>query len=131
MNNTLRMFAGIALAACLGVTAAVAQDKKAPEKAPDKAAAKAPIRAQKVLEDNDRVRVTEGVFKPGEVNPLEKRNYRVTRVLKGSTTVERTIDGKTEKLEYKEGMVIVSPAGMSMLKNIGKGEITIYTVTLK
>jgi quercetin dioxygenase-like cupin family protein len=102
---------------------AMAQDKKAPEKAP--------IRAQKTLVDNDRVRVSESVFKPGESNPMMKRGYRVTRVLKGHTTVERTIDGRKEVLEYKEGAVFVAPAGMSSLKNIGKGEVTIYTVVLK
>ena len=66
-----------------------------------------------------------------ELNPLQKRGYRVTRVLKGSTTVERTIDGKTERVEYKEGNVYTSPAGMSTTKNVGKSEITIYTVVLK
>jgi quercetin dioxygenase-like cupin family protein len=125
MNNTLAKVAGAAFVACLA-TNVLAQDKKA-----EKAADKASVRAQKVLVDNDRVRVSESVFKPGEVNPLEKRSYRVTRVLKGSTTVERTIDGKTEKVEYKEGTVHVIPAGMSMTKNVGKSEITIYTVTLK
>ena len=128
MNNTLARMAGVALVACLAAGSAtlLAQDKKA-----DKGADKASVRAQKVLVDNDKVRVSESVFKPGEVNPLEKRGYRVTRVLKGSTTVERTIDGKTEKVEYKEGTVHVIPAGMSTTKNVGKSEITIYTVTLK
>jgi len=126
MNNTWARLAGAAFVACLattGATFAVAQDKKAADKAP--------IRAQKVLVDNDKIRVSESVFKPGEMNPLEKRGYRVTRVLKGNTTVERTIDGKTEKLEYTEGSVHVAPAGMSSLKNIGKGAVTIYTVILK
>ena len=112
----------------LFVAVAVAQPAMAQDK---KAAEKAPIRAQKVLIDNDRVRVSESVFKPGEVNPLIKRGYRVTRVLKGNTTVERTTDGKKEVIEYKEGAVFVAPAGMTSTKNIGKGEVTIYTVVLK
>jgi quercetin dioxygenase-like cupin family protein len=134
MNNTWAKLAGAAFVACLattGATFAVAQEKKAPEKAADKAAAKGAVRAQKVIVDNEKIRVSESVFKPGEVNPLQQRGYRVTRVLKGNTTVERTIDGKMETLEYKEGSVHVSPAGMSMLKNIGKNEVTIYTVILK
>jgi quercetin dioxygenase-like cupin family protein len=102
-----------------------------PVAAQDKKAEKGPVRATKVLADNDRVRVSESVFKPGEVNPLQKRGYRVTRVLKGSTTVERTTDGKTERLEYKEGSVHIAPAGMTSLKNVGKSEVTIYTVVLK
>jgi hypothetical protein len=99
---------------------ATAQDKKAP------------IRAQKVLLDNDRMRATESMFKPGELNPMEPRGHRVTRVLKGSTTIERThSSGKTEKIEWKEGGVYYSPADNASAKNIGKGEVTIYTVTMK
>ena len=109
------------------VAVAVAQ----PAAAQDKKAEKAPIRAQKILVDNDRVRVTESVFKPGEANPMIKRGYRVTRVLKGNTTVERTTDGKKEVIEYKEGAVFVAPAGMTSTKNVGKQEVTIYTVVLK
>ena len=45
--------------------------------------------------------------------------------------VERTIDGNTERVEYKEGNVYVVPGGMSSTKNVGKSEVTIYTVTLK
>src|SRR5258706_16435006 len=105
MNNAPRALAVLlvpAFVAGLVAFAAVAQEKKA-EKAADKAA----VRATKVLVENDRVRVSESVFKPGEVNPLQKRGYRVTRVLKGNTTVERTTDGKMERIEYKEGSVHV------------------------
>ena len=93
---------------------------------------KGPVRAQKILLDNERMRATEGVFKPGEANPMEPRGHRVTRVLKGSTTVEHThSNGKTEKIEWKEGGVYYSPADNASAKNIGKGEVTIYTVTMK
>ena len=78
------------------------------------------------------MRATESMFKPGEVNPMEPRGHRVTRVLKGSTTIERThSSGKTEKIEWKEGGVYYSPADNASAKNIGKGEVTIYTVTMK
>jgi len=90
------------------------------------------VRAQKILADNDRVRVVESVWKPGEVNPMIKRGYRVTRVLKGSTTLVRThADGKTEKIEWKEGGVYVSPADHASSKNVGKSAVVSYTVTLK
>jgi hypothetical protein len=109
-----------------GATAppAVAQDKKGDQKAT--------IRAQKILLDNERVRVAESVFKPGEQNPMQQRGYRVTRVLKGSTSLLRThSDGRTEKLEWKEGGVYVSPADNASTKNVGKSEVTVYTVVLK
>ncbi|HUQ75952.1 MAG TPA: hypothetical protein VM183_14590 [Burkholderiales bacterium] len=101
-----------------------AQDKKAEKKAP--------VRAAKVLLDNDKVRVTESVFKPGEENPMEPRGYRIGRVLKGSTTIERRHkDGKVEKIEWKEGQVYQSGPDNASAKNIGKGEVVLYTVTLK
>jgi hypothetical protein len=103
---------------------AMAQDKKGDKKAP--------VRAQKVLLDNERMRATESVFKPGEANPMEPRGHRVTRVLKGNTTIERTHSGgKTEKIEWKEGGVYYSPADNASAKNVGKSEVTIYTVTMK
>lgn len=102
---------------------AVAQEKKAE---------KAPVRAQKILVNNDRVRVSESVFKPGEVNPMAKRGYRVTRVLKGNTTIVRThADGRTEKIEWKEGGVYVAPADNASAKNVGESAVVIYTVVLK
>ena len=117
------------LAPAFLLAAAVAQPTLAQEKKADK---KAPIRAQKVLLDNDRMRATEGIFKPGEANPMEPRGHRITRVLKGSTTIERThSNGKTEKIEWKEGGVYYSPADNASSRNIGKGEVTIYTVTMK
>jgi hypothetical protein len=107
-----------------GMAPSVAQDKKADKKAS--------IRAQKILLDNEHMRATESVFKPGEMNPMEPRANRVTRVLKGNTTIERThSNGKTEKIEWKEGGVYFAPADNASAKNIGKGEVTIYTVSAK
>jgi hypothetical protein len=103
---------------------AFAQDKKVEKKAP--------VRASKVLLDNERLRATESVFKRGEANPMEARGPRVTRVLKGSTTIERThADGKTEKIEWKEGGVYYSAADNASSKNVGKSAVTVYTVTAK
>src|SRR5262245_5375349 len=124
MSKLKRLCASLSMATLLSAMVlavpAAAQDKKAP------------IRAQKILLDNERMRATESVFKPGEVNPVEPRGHRITRVLKGSTTIERThSSGKTEKIEWKEGGVYYSPADHASSKNIGKGEVTIYTVTMK
>jgi mannose-6-phosphate isomerase-like protein (cupin superfamily) len=101
---------------------AIAQEKKA----------EAPIRAQKVWIDNDKVRVTESTFKPGEANPMQARGARVTRVLKGTTKVLRTYsDGKTETVDWKQGDVLFSPANTTSSKNVGKSSVVIFTVTLK
>jgi hypothetical protein len=101
---------------------AVAQDKKA----------ESSVRAQKVLIDNERVRVTESVFKPGEANPVDKRGPRVTRILKGSTSIQRThADGKVEMVEWKEGATLWNPGDHASSKNVGTSEVTIVTITLK
>ena len=127
MSKSSGVLAGLLVPAFL-LAGAIAQPAMAQEKKADKA----PIRAQKILVDNDRVRVSESVFKPGEVNPMTPRGYRVTRVLKGSTTILRThADGKTETIEWKEGGVYVSPADNASSKNVGKSEVVIYTVALK
>lgn len=127
MSKSTGVLVGL-LVPALFLAGAIAQ----PAVAQEKKAEKAPVRAQKILVNNDRVRVSESVFKPGETNPMAKRGYRVTRVLKGSTTVVRThADGKTEKIEWKEGGVYVSPADNASTRNVGKSEVVIYTVVLK
>ena len=127
MNKSRGVLAGLLVPAFL-VAGAIAQ----PTMAQDKKGGAAPVRAQKILAETDRVRVSESVFKPGEVNPMIKRGYRVTRVLKGNTQIERSYpDGKVEKVEYKEGSVIVQPANTTSIKNVGKSEVVIYTVVLK
>src|SRR5690349_7846291 len=102
----------------------MAQDKKGQKKQTE--------RAQKVLLDNDRYRATESVWKPGEENPMIERGHRVTRVIKGSTTIERTHkDGKKEKIEWKEGGVYYTAPDHASSKNIGKSAVTTYTVAAK
>jgi len=122
MSRSASVLAAVVLCAMVG-SPAIAQDKKA---------GKAPVRAQKIILDNERVRVTEGVFKPGEENPMMDRSYRVTRVLQGSSSMARThSNGKVEKLEWKEGGVLASGPDKSSTRNVGKSTVTIYTVTIK
>jgi hypothetical protein len=112
------------LVAAVLAGSAMAQDKKTDKKAP--------IRAMKTMVDNDKVRVTESVWKPGEENPMEARGYRINRVLKGTTTIERRHkDGKVEKIEWKEGGVYQSGPDHASSKNVGKGQVVLYTVTVK
>jgi hypothetical protein len=127
MNNSRSV-----LAALLAPAFFMAWVVAPPAAAQEKKVAAAPERATKVLIDNDRVRVTESVFKPGESNPMAHRDYRITRVLMGNAPVVQTYaDGRTEKLEYKEGAIFVSEAGPSSTRNVGNYEVGIYTVALK
>jgi len=127
MSKSLGVLAGL-LVPALFLAGVIAQPAVAQEKKADKA----PVRVQKILIDNDRVRASESTFKPGEANPMAQRGNRVTRVLKGSTTILRThADGKTEKIEWKQGGVYFSPADNASSKNVGKSTVVIYTVTMK
>jgi hypothetical protein len=129
MRNCINGVMAVLLVPAFFLAGAIATPAMAQEK---KAEKKGPIRAQKTLVDNDKVRVTESVFKPGEENPMEARGYRVGRVLKGNTTIERRHkNGKVDKIEWKEGQVYEAGPDTASTKNVGKGEVVLYTVTLK
>src|SRR6267142_4407866 len=105
----------------LAASPALAQDK-----------GKAPQRTQKVFIDNDKVRVTDTTFKPGEVSPTIERPYRITRFIKGGKTVRTYADGKTVEREFKTGEVFAAgPDKPYSAKNIGKTDIVLYSVNLK
>ena len=118
-----RVLAGLLFAALAFAYPAVAQDKKA---------AKGKERAQKVLIDNDKVRVTETTFKPGEESPSIERPYRITRVLQGGTLELTYPDGKKDKRVYKTGEVReVGPDKAYTAKNVSSNDIVLYSVAPK
>lgn len=114
---------GFVLAALI-VTPAMAQDKA--KAAKGKA-------VQKVLHEDDRIRVTETTLKPGDVGPNVVRGLRVSRVMKGGTLLRTWADGKTETRELKTGEVRVSGPDKQAYfhKNIGKEDFVFYTVNIK
>jgi nitrogen fixation protein FixH len=135
MKLSARSFMGLMVSAFMlaGLTAnpAMAQDKA---KAAPAAKAEKGKATQKVLVDNDKVRVFEITFKPGDKgNPNVKRPARVVRALKGGTLTVIYEDGKTEKRTFKTGEVKYFDAETSAntLKNEGKSDIVLYAVFLK
>jgi hypothetical protein len=103
----------------------LAQDKKAEK-------GKAPERVQKVLLDNDAVRVTETVYPPGSSTTFQPI-YRITRAIKGGTVVRTYADGKKETVTWKDGEVREGKAESKpyTLTNPGKSEVILYTVSIK
>ena len=119
------------LRACLFVSAAMLT---APilAMAQDKAKPATPKQELKVLLENDKVRVTESRWVPGATSDSAKRGARVVRALKGGTLQRIYPDGKTELSTYKTDEVKFFEAdGPYGLKNTGKSEIVLYSVTLK
>jgi hypothetical protein len=100
--------------------------------AQDKAKDRKAETATKVLFDNDKVRVQEVTFRPGDQGPNIPRPFRIIRVLKGGT-IQRTFpDGKTDNVVYKTGEVKVYEADPPFVpRNIGKSDIVFYVVALK
>ena len=88
----------------------------------------------KVLIDNDKVRVTETHYRPGDVGEDDRSHFRVNRTLQGGTLERIYPDGKKEKLELKTGQVRYlepSKAGNYQVKNIGKTTVVNYIVRVK
>ncbi|TMI16542.1 MAG: hypothetical protein E6H38_06170 [Betaproteobacteria bacterium] len=124
MSKSAGVLAGLLIPAIFAAGAvavpAMAQEKKAAQ------------RTQKVFIDNDKVRVTETTFKPGEVSPSIERPYRITRVIKGGKTVRTYADGKTVEREFKTGEVFAAgPDKPYSAKSISKTDIVLYSVNLK
>jgi hypothetical protein len=127
MKQLGRFSTGLLVAAFILAGPAIAQDK------PKAAKAEAGKASITVLAENDKARAFEIRFKPGDENvSVPSSNFRVARALQGGTQQRNYPDGKTEKIEWKTGEVmIVGPSGAYTTKNIGKSDIVLYVVVLK
>lgn len=105
------------------ITAATlhAQDKGKPKE-------RAPV--VKVLFENDKVRVTESTFQPGDVSRAvrkDRTNYFVT-----DGKLERTSKaGKKTAYERKAGAALWLPADDDVVVNVGKTKFVVIGVTNK
>jgi|SRR6267142_2847419 len=129
MTKRARFLIGLVVSAVLLMVAAAntafAQEKGKAEKG------KATV---KVLLDNDKVRVTENRYRPGDVGEEDRSQYRVNRTLQGGTLERIYPDGKKEKLELKTGQVRFlepSKGGNYKVMNVGKTTVVNYVVRLK
>lgn len=117
----IRLLASVAVA--LGLAAAVpvhAQDKA-------KAAKGAPV--VKVLLENDKVRVTESTFKPGDVSPSRERIPRISHAMKGGTLERSFPDGKKVKVERKTGdWVWIGQKETYSVTNVGKTTVVLLGI---
>jgi hypothetical protein len=118
-----RIVSAIVVALSLAATPAFGQSK-------DKAKAKESTAVTKLLLDNDKVRVTETTFKPGDVSRTDRKartNYVVT-----DGKLERTTkDGKKSTYERKKGTAIWMEADSDVVKNVGKTTYVVVGVTAK
>lgn len=96
--------------------------------AQDKAKERAPV--TKVLLENDKVRVTETTFQPGDVSRSvrkDRTNYIVT-----DGRLERTTKaGKKTTYERKAGTALWLPADEDVVRNVGKNKYVVIGITNK
>ncbi|MBI2509105.1 MAG: hypothetical protein HYV99_03770 [Betaproteobacteria bacterium] len=110
----------------------MAKDKAKDAKAAPAAKAEKGKVILKVLHEDDKVRVVEATFRPGDEGSNVARPFHVVRALKGGTLMRTYADGKTEKSEYKTGEVKVLQASTPYIpKNVGKSNVVLYVVVLK
>lgn len=134
MSESARFFVSLLTVAVMAAGMMTASPAMAQEKAKERKAAKAeqakvPTR---VLFDNDKVRVQEVTFRPGDQGPNIPRPFRIIRVLEGGTIQRIYPDGRTENVVYKTGEVKVYEADKPFVpKNVGKSDIVLYVVALK
>ena len=127
----------MAVAALGAYTPAIAQDKGKDTKAAPAAKAEKSKSVAKILIDNDRVRVIERTYKPGDVNEeAPTSDYRINRTIQGGTLERTYANGKKEKLELKAGTTrYIEPAKSAgekyTVQNIGSTEVVSFVVVLK
>jgi hypothetical protein len=139
MKSACTLCALVFISAAFLAAPAVAQDKKGmvPPKgseakaAPDKKAVEKGGEDRKVIVDNDKVLVTQNTYKPGASSAMRERGVRVSRALTEGTLEKTLADGKKETVKWKAGEVKYQPKETFTLKNVGKTDWVVYTVTLK
>ena len=135
MTTTMKLLLSALLTAGLASMPALAQDKAKPAamEKPKAAAAekKAGEGTTKVLVDNEKVRVTEVRYKPGEGSEMRERGPRVTRALTSGTMERTSPDGKKTTVEWKAGDVKYFPKETFVNKNVGKTEVVLFVTALK
>jgi hypothetical protein len=102
-----------------------------PAMAQDKAAGPAPV--TKTILENDKVKVYENIYKPGDVNTaIPASAIRIVHTINGGRLMRNYADGTTKAVELKTGATQYIEAGQAYTaKNVGKSTIRTYIVQLK
>ena len=130
MNKFLSILITAVFAVSSAGAFAAAHMKAADDKKMDKAAAR--MAATKELKNDDKVRVLDVTFKPGDEAPSVARPARVIIYVKGGTLQRTYPDGKKESTTYKDGEVQYFGATPPYaVKNVGKTTVHLYSVAVK
>jgi hypothetical protein len=96
------------------------------------AAGKAPVQSvEKVLLENEKVRVVEVSFKPGAVDGMKDRSARVVYYLTDTHFTVTTPDGKSMQRDQKAGAAAWRAAETTEVTNSGKEDARLTVTYLK
>ncbi len=84
----------------------------------------------KFLNENDRVRVLQTVFKPGDIAKMHHHPDYVIYVLNGGR-MRMMSEGKTDEMDLKAGSVVFMKAQNHEAENIGDSTIDLLVLELK
>ena len=84
----------------------------------------------KFLNENERVRVLEVVFKPGDMAKMHHHPEHVVYVLKGGR-LRLTSEGKTQDMDLSAGSVVFLKEQNHEATNVGNSVIDLVVVELK
>jgi len=91
---------------------------------------KAASNVYKLLNENDKVRVLEVVFKPGDLAKMHHHPDHVVYALKGGK-IKLTTGGKTQDMDIKTGSVLFLDEQDHEVKNTGDSTLDLLVVELK
>lgn len=133
MTRLMRFLIGVLVAAFMAA-GLVAQPVMAQDKASAAKVAKADKgkATQREVFENEKVRIVELLYKPGDESATVERPARVILALKGGTLMGTYADGTSDKIQFKAGGAQYFAATPAFkFKNVGKTEVRLYTVDLK
>lgn len=82
------------------------------------------------LNENERVRVLEVIFKPGDIASIHHHPEHVVYVLKGGR-LRLTSEGKPQEMDLDAGSVVFLKEQNHEAKNVGNTTIDLLVVELK
>jgi quercetin dioxygenase-like cupin family protein len=119
----------LALAACTTAAAETPKKTSAAEKPGDPAIVAKDV--YKLLLENDRVRVFDVRFTPGQRAPMHSHPDHVVYIMDDATLRLTGPDGKSQDVSVKAGQTLFLPAGPHAAENIGKTAAHNLVVELK
>ena len=136
MKRLTGIFMGLLVATVMlafTTKAVMAQEKAkmAPAEEKMKAEMKKGAPTTKVLLENERVRVSDTRYKPGDKGEMKERPDRVTYYIKGGELRRHYPDGKTENVKRKDGEVAFTKKNTAATENVGKTEAHWIGIQLK